>query len=156
PSVSSFSRGHIDCDYQIIEDLNVIYVGRNVWDSKGRKALKNMEEIAREHNYDLRNYKTLPGYISLISGGEEFIEHDEKRGMILHEPPPGHRAFSRYIKVHTGINFIVNENSLFTGFIHPNEEVYLRSKGMQAVEIPLGMMDAGAGLRCIYGEFTLP
>jgi len=53
-----------------------------------------------------------------------------------------------------GVNAIVNERFFFTSYIHPKEEEYLGKKGVKAVVVPMGRVNLGAGLRCVYGEFN--
>ena len=54
-----------------------------------------------------------------------------------------------------GINFITKDNYLFTSIIGHGEREYLENKGINVVEVPLKFVYNGAGLRCVYSEFTI-
>ena len=126
PDLIQSESGHIDCDYQIIDSLKLIYGSENLFCEKYKnyepvvKARKTLEEIAKRHNYDVRKYKRYG---------------------------PG--------KKRNGINSIIHDGRLFTGYIHPKEKEYLQGRGIEAITVPLGIMNNGSGLRCVYGEFNL-
>jgi hypothetical protein len=126
PDLVQSESGHIDCDYQIIDSLKLIYGSENLFCEKYggfetvAKARKTLEEIAGKHNYDIRKYES------------------PKRG-----------------KKRNGINSIIHDNKLFTGSVHPEEGEYLQGRGMDVIRVPLGKMNTGSGLRCVYGEFNL-
>jgi hypothetical protein len=126
PDLVQSESGHIDCDYQIIDSLKLIYGSENLFCDKYRsfetvtKARKTLEEIAKKHNYDIRKYQS-----------------------------------SRLGQKRNGINSIIHDGRRFTGYIHPEEREYLQGRGMESITVPLGIMNTGSGLRCVYGEFNL-
>ena len=141
PSLTSTDGRHIDCDFQAIDPLKLIYgshnVFQNVGDEKYRfsKGRRMIEEIARKQSFDFREYG---------------LYEDEQEPIDIESDDFYYDSFKR---LH-GINFIV-DNALLTGAIHPEERSYLQGKGMEVVKVPLGKLTPGAGLRCIYGEFNL-
>lgn len=154
PSLTSIGAGHIDCDYAIVDPARVLYGSPGVFSSPGLirpddsekqalKGLKELEHIARAHNFELREYKPDPA------------------NYLGEAPPDGNRAWDasnlweEFSKRGKGINLIVDGRNIFTSEIHPEERIYLRGKGIEVVVVPLGKVNMGAGLRCIYGEFTV-
>lgn len=137
PSLTSTSGGHIDCDYQVIDSLRILYAGHNAMTGdtdKDKKIRKRLEDIASKHNYELRLYR-----------------HEEvtpSHGLKIAD------FLGTLAKRTNGINFITN-GVVLTGAIHPEEKEYLSQKGMETAVIPLGNVSPGAGLRCVYGEFNL-
>ena len=131
------SGRHIDCDYQIIDSLKLIYVSHNVAVSESesifrdRKPKSKIEEIANLYGYEVREY---PTYFADV--------------------PKGPQSISESLKRLKGINFILVNETLLTSSIHPDEKEYLKKRGLEAVVIPLGDVAPGAGLRCMYGEFN--
>jgi hypothetical protein len=129
--------GHIDCDYQIIDSLRLIYMSHNVAVSesgrsswKDKKPKSKIEEIAKLYGYEIREY---PSYDADV---------------------PKEQPISEILKRLNGINSILMNETLLTSSIHPNEKKYLRRSGLEAIVIPLGDVAPGAGLRCMYGEFN--
>lgn len=142
PSITSFGREHIDCDYQVVDKAKLIYVGSVLYNNKRedcRFACNKLEEIARMHDYDLREYK-LPVDCKLLVKDDALTYTEE---------------LVDFIRIHNGINSIVDDDLMLTGFIHPDEKAFLEQRGMKVVEVPVGMLDPGAGLRCVYGEFSI-
>lgn len=121
---------HIDCDYQIIDPLRLIYVSidlcknSNTIDRIRSEVKEKLEKIAERHNFELRKYRIIKS----------------------EESPSG---------IFNGINSILYNNKFFTGNIHPEEKEYLERRGLEVIVVPLGGVDGGAGLRCVYGEFNL-
>ncbi|MCX6815215.1 MAG: hypothetical protein NTY20_06215 [Candidatus Aenigmarchaeota archaeon] len=141
PDLTHTEGGHIDCDYQIIDSLKLIYGSGNVFCNGNyemfTKARKTLEEIAKRHNYDMRKYE---------SSEDKKIQADIKNW---------EKFCSELGQKHNGINSIVHDGKLFTGSIHPEEKEYLQERGMDVITVPLGKMNVGSGLRCVYGEFNL-
>lgn len=142
PSLTSIGGGHIDCDYQIIDTLKLIYVSHNVMVSESdrsifrdKKPKNKIKEIAKRHGYEIREYRDYFGDIERIRDSTDRIHELIKRGK--------------------GINSIIVGNVLITYDMHPNEKKYLESKGMEVMMVPLGDVSPGAGLRCVYGEFNI-
>ncbi|PIN86388.1 hypothetical protein COV19_04880 [Candidatus Woesearchaeota archaeon CG10_big_fil_rev_8_21_14_0_10_44_13] len=137
PSLTSTNGDHIDCDYSIIDSLRVIYTSPNAFHEEyGTK--EKLEKIAERHNFDLRLYKNCE---------EEIGKIDKDAGFDV--------FFKERAKHTNGINSIINNGTLLTGAIHSEEKEYLESRGLKVIVAPLGDVDIGAGLRCVYGEFNL-
>ena len=152
PSLTSEYHNHIDCDYQIIDRLRLVYVNENlnrVNVPKAKKARKTLEEIAKRHDYEIREYKAFDKDY-LVTVKEEDMVLDVDGSSVINEGD----YYDFFLKM-TGINFILNGSRLFTGFVHPEEKEFLQSKGLEAEVVPVGKVNSGAGLRCIYGEFDL-
>ena len=138
PSMTSIRGGHIDCDYQIIDTKKILYGGHNTFhgDSKdSEKAIKVLEKIMEEHDYELREYVF------------DETEFDEPSGLDF--------DFKDIFCRMNGINFITNNREIFTSSISHEEKRYLHDKNISAFAVPLGDTAAGAGVKCVYGEFTL-
>jgi hypothetical protein len=144
PGLTSIGGGHIDCDYQIIDSLKLIYVSPNVMVSesdrsiplfKDKKPKSRIKEIAKRHGYKIREYRDYFRDVKRIT--------DPMKA--LHEIAKGGK----------GINSIINGNVFITYEIHPAEKKYLRSKGLEVMKVSLGDVSPGAGLRCVYGEFNI-
>ena len=139
PSMTSICGGHIDCDYQIIDAEKILYGGHNTFHGNSedsKKAIKLLEKIAEEHDYELREYALNETEFGESSG---LVDFDFKG------------IFCRM----NGINFITDDREIFTSSISPEEEKYLLEKNIGAIVVPLGDTAPGAGVRCVYGEFTL-
>jgi len=145
PSLTSLWHGHIDCDYQILDAPKILYVSHNViyeiGQNDGEHIRATLEEITSNHGFELREFKTEERNTS--NDNEEPTTSLE----MLEE------SLLKSINHTKGINSIVN-GRLFTNSIHPNEEEYLSHRGIKVVKVPIGKMAPGAGLRCLYGEFT--
>lgn len=145
PSTTSHSDRHIDSDYQIIDSLKLIYGCHNLF-NKGvdgtKKALSQLEIIAKRHNYDLRLYEF--DDTALLDDEDYDLDINKLIDKLFHNTT---------IKVN-GINCI-NNGIILTSSIHPEEKDYLKQKGLETLIIPLGDVNPGAGLRCVYGEFNL-
>ncbi len=139
PSLTTRDPGHIDCDYQVIDSLRLIYGSNRIFshDEYYRGVRKKLEGIARRHNYGLRRYVS--------------SEEDEPTGTIDFNCENYHDIARKF----NGINSIINNGKLLTSSIHPDERKYLKEKGMEVGIIPLGKVAPGAGLRCVYGEFNI-
>jgi len=138
PSLTSTSGGHIDCDYQIIDSLKLIYGDHNVFNGLGddfKGARRKLEDIAKRHNYDLREYKSYSDEKQIDASTDDFMYEMARQS--------------------NGINFLLNGKVLLTSNIHPEEKKFLQKRGLEAVLIPLGKVSPGAGLRCVYGQFSL-
>lgn len=135
PSITSTSGRHIDCDYQIIDTLKLIYISQNAANTAslrwpGENAKKRLEDIAELYGYAVRTY---PRYFDNHSLGKQTT--DALAGL-------------------KGINSIIANETLFTGAIHPDEKKWLDQQGIAVEIMPLHDVDFGAGLRCVYGEFN--
>lgn len=149
--------GHIDCDYQIVDNLKILYLNENmigISSELDREAIKIAEEIAREYGYDLREYKSFDekGPKPVIE--EKDVNYFDSASSLI-TIPPNNYEHSGFFRKMTGINSILNSSMIFTGSVFPEEESYLRERGMGCVVVPLGNASPMAGLRCIYGEFSL-
>ena len=155
PSVSTTYNGHIDLDYQIVDPLKLIYYRPNKGEEcKKEKAIETLEQIADLHDYRLRAYCEGIKLVADENVRPYLSQHSE--GVFgLDDVPLGDPSFTKLIKTWHGINSIVNGNSFFTFYVDSSERNFLEGNGMEVVEIPSGMLDLGAGLRCVYGELDL-
>jgi len=138
PSLSNNPGSHIDFDYNVIDSLKIIYGSRDVFHGEceeSEKGVSLLETIAKSYGYELREYKYNRQKENESDGSEDFAE--------------------RITRGTKGLNFIKDENKIFTESIHPDEEKYLKNKGIEVIVVPLGKVDPGAGLRCVYGEFNI-
>jgi hypothetical protein len=153
PSISSVYNSHIDCDYQMIDKLKLLYINQNITEVRipeVEKARKRLEDIARMHNYDIREYPSLDKEdIALLK--KEDLDIDEYGSAVAALSDDNYKFFLKS----SGINFISTGSLLLTGFIHDKEKEFLESKGLEVKMLPIGKVNCGAGLRCIYGEFSL-
>jgi hypothetical protein len=137
PSLTSTYKEHIDCDYQVINQLKLIYGSGHVFHKDNKDAIRKLEQIAKRHGFDIRKYES-----SEEAPPEEEIDYDRK----------DHSEIARKFN---GINSIVLKDKLLTSSIHPKEAKYLKKRGLDAIIVPLGDVCPGAGLRCVYGEFNI-
>lgn len=148
------ANGHIDTRIGIVEDAKIIYVtpskGPNL---KGNDLFreennKQLEKIVRDFGYELREYPYNPMMIKYLHEGNCVL-------------PKNYRKHSkRFSAEHiigpliNGINFITDDDKLFTSYISREEKKYLSSKGVEAITVPINYGLNGAGLRCVYGEIN--
>ena len=143
PSITSQRHGHIDCDYQFIDSRKLLYASHNVFHGKTEAsvhALAKMKEIARRHNYWLKEYLTGERNGNYAEMPDEWSLEDAIRADSIRM---------------NGINLINSANAVLTGSMHSKEKRYLQQHGVESVVVPLGKVGPGAGLRCVYGEFNL-
>jgi N-dimethylarginine dimethylaminohydrolase len=149
--IDDTTNGHIDCRFNIVDKARIIYLamgarpgtmkeGPNPLKERSFEALKI---AAEKHGYEIRNF-----FIEEEKIDEKIKEPDVLSAAQKFDPDfvGGHAI--------NGINFITNNDHLFTSIIGNNEKEYLESKGIKVVEVPLKFTYNGAGLRCVYGEIS--
>lgn len=163
PALSSLN-GHIDLDYQIIDTLRLIYASSNAF--KDDECRQKLEEIAEIHGFDVREYPVEKPMldrkkVSEESAGKHSVvmwRYDSTDSLSEKIIAPGvdwDLVDEMLLGPKKGINSIINDNVFLTNYINPKEKEYLEKRGLKVVVVPLGDVTPGAGLRCVYGEFTI-
>jgi len=148
------ANGHIDTRIGIVEEAKIIYVtpskGPNLkgFDIFRKENDRRLEDIASEFGYEIREYPYNPMMIEYLTKGVGVL-------------PKSHRKYvekfgAQYIlgSLINGINFITDGDKLFTSYISDDEKKHLRTKGVNAITVPINYSLNGAGLRCVYGEIS--
>lgn len=137
---------HIDGDYGILDDAGILYSTIDVESSPAAPETANPLDAEFDKGY-VTTKKSLEE-IALTTGYEIRPYRDRKI-------PDTGDIYTDLAVGTLGINFLTNEGRLFTSGMHPEEQDFLKAKGIEVIEVSLLHTNPGAGLRCCYGELLL-
>jgi hypothetical protein len=122
---ASTLNSHIDLDYAVVDAERIIYASPAAMEKDHIK--QSLEEIASSHDYELRVYPDT-----------HITSYDE----------------SALFKSMRGINFIACNRTIYTCSVNRKEKEQLKRRNIKVQKVPLGMVNAGAALRCVYGQYN--
>jgi len=156
PTFTCSGPEHVDCDYAVIDSAKLIYTSDNVEQESNKGnglAKRQITKIASRNGFTLRPFK-FPENLKFWGVSDLEISPGSKTSFVL-TPKFGDDKFADQLRILAGINLITSGNKILTAYIHDQEIEYLRTRSVEAIQVPLPYVEASSGLRCVYAEFNL-